>query len=685
MVHGTMSRPATLRAVGLLFLVLSGSGVAQEGPEIAVRDIAPVDAEAEATQARERLDAIHDDLVNLRFEKALAGIEALISEPRLSEGDRAEALVLRSQTHVAFGDLKAAEQDYREILRLRPTYSPDESLTPGKARARFDKVRVRMIGRLLPRTVPVDARILVDGEEVMLDPEGGASLLAGDHVVRAERVGFDPLDLAVTIEADRDNEFEIRLVPNARTVVVRTDPAGVEIAVDGVVVGHTAVTRDEHAPAWVASHAELEIENLPLGEHLFELRKPCFRTERLRDVLSVDLAEGGPKRYEVVRLSAVHGMLVLRGGPPGAGVLVDGDPVGALPLEPLRVCPGSHDLVVSYGGRRIWSSEEEIGEAGERVVEVTPRPNLAIVGAESRAPWTGEFLRYNRIAKLRLPRRADLGDPRTWQRMDVPRDTDLALGVSPATRAGAADDVYLYSPILEVAMRIDSASALARPAWTRAAWGFFAVDSRLGGVARVATVVRGGAAAQAGLEVGDRIRAAGGIDVDSAAALRRVLAVASPKAPLELRWERRDGTPRAAAVTARVSPLLVVGAPSPVEAMVRAAWAAVDGVALPPADAAPALANLALLLSAYGQHERAIETWRQVRWEGREGIGEATARYHLGVELQSVGREREAVAALRAAAAGRSTAFDDEGPAIAPAARDRLADLGVASDPDSGR
>jgi hypothetical protein len=684
-VHGTMRRVATPWTVGLLSLMLSGSAMAQGPPEVSVEDVVRVEVEAESTESRERLDAIHDDLVNLRFEKALAGIEALLSRPGLSESERAEALVLRSQTHVAFGDEKAAEEDYREILKLRPTYAPDESLTPAKARARFDKVRARMIGRLLPRTVPGDARILVDGAEVRLDPEGGVPLLAGDHIVRAERVGFDPLDLAVTIEADRDNEFEIRLVPNARTVVLRTDPAGVEVAVDGVVVGRTEVPREKDAPGWVAPHAELEIENLPLGEHLFELRKPCFRTERLRDVLSVDLAESGPKRYDVVRLSAVHGMLVLRGGPPGAGVLVDGDPVGALPLEPLRVCPGGHDVVVSYGGRRIWSSEEEIAEAGERVVEVAPRPNLVIVGAEGRPPTAGEFLRYNRIANLRLPRRADFGDPRTWQRIDLPRDADIALGVSPATRAGAADELYLYSPILEIAMRVDSVSAFARPAWTRAAWGFFAVDSRVGGAARVATVVHGGPAAQAGLEVGDRIRAAGGIDVENSGALRRVLAVASPRAPLELRWERRDGSPRSAAVTARVSPHLVVGSPSPVEAIVRAAWAAVDGVALPPADGAPALANLALLLSAYGHHERAIETWRLVRWEGREGIGEATVRYHLGVELESVGREREAVAALRAAAAGRSTAFDDEGPAVAPAARDRLADLGVASDPDAPR
>ena len=118
----------------------------------------------------------------------------------------------------------------------------------------------------------------------------------------------------------------------------------------------------------------------------------------------------------------------------------------------------------------------------------------------------------------------------------------------------------------------------------------------------------------------------------------------------------------------------------------RAAWAAVDGAALPPAEAAPALANLALLLSAHGQSRARDRDVATRALGGASGDRQRQRRATTsGVELQSVGREREAVAALRAAAAGQSTAFDDEGPAIAPAARDRLADLGVASDPDSGR
>ena len=54
-----------------------------------------------------------------------------------------------------------------------------------------------------------------------------------------------------------------------------------------------------------------------------------------------------------------------------------------------------------------------------------------------------------------------------------------------------------------------------------------------------------------------------------------------------------------------------------------------------------------------------------------------TVQYYLGRELQQIGLEADAIRAHRAAAASEATAFDDEGPSIAPAARDRLADLGT--------
>jgi len=365
----------------------------------------------------------------------------------------------------------------------------------------------------------------------------------------------------------------------------------------------------------------------------------------------------------------------VRGTPAGAGVLLDGDPVGNLPLDALRICPGSHELIVSYGGRRIWLSTETVEVSGERVVEVFPRPNVVLVGADGWPPRVETLARYSRAGTEPLPLRADMSETRSWRRIDLPRDTDLALAVVPGDRSGAADELQLYSPILDVTGKIRSASDLARPRWTRAAWGFDVADSRVGGLSRVVEVTAGGPAQRAGLVVGDRIVAAGGVEVGGAVALRRILAVASPNAPLRLRWSRADSSSKEADLRATVSPWLVVEKADAVPSMVRAAWAAVDAAAAD--DAASAAANMALLLSAFGRSDEAIEMWRNVNWGERAGVGNGTARYYLGVDLLRAGREREAAAAFREAASSGATAFDDAGPAVAPAARDRLADLGV--------
>jgi len=95
-------------------------------------------------------------------------------------------------------------------------------------------------------------------------------------------------------------------------------------------------------------------------------------------------------------------------------------------------------------------------------------------------------------------------------------------------------------------------------------------------------------------------------------------------------------------------------------------------------EVAPAArANLALLLSTFGRHELAVQSWRRVELPDNAGIGRGTVQYYLGRDLERSGAEREAIEALRVAAGSDCTAFDDEGPRIAPAARDRLVDLGV--------
>ena len=58
---------------------------------------------------------------------------------------------------------------------------------------------------------------------------------------------------------------------------------------------------------------------------------------------------------------------------------------------------------------------------------------------------------FNTTDGGRPPRRVDLASRRGWSDVRLPDDTDFAVAVVPATREGARDRWYVFSPILRAA------------------------------------------------------------------------------------------------------------------------------------------------------------------------------------------------------------------------------------------
>ena len=635
-----------------------------------------------AERSRAALELAQEDLSALRFEKALAGIQALLAEPALPEEDRVSALVLRSQVHVARGSLDAAVNDYREILAIRPGFVPAQGVTSTKAMARFEKVQKSMVGSVRLALSPPDARVSVDGREVRPGQDGVIAVLAGARVIAASRRGFDPAETQLEVVAGRETELRIELDPNARSIVVRTEPDEVGVRLDGVDVGSTVRPRAEGEQSSLRATAELVIDDVPLGEHVITLVKRCYRQEQIRDILAADLMDPSPKAYGPVVLSPLRGRLVLRGGPAGAQILVDGSPAGRLPVEPLSLCPGPVSVQVRSGGRTAWREEAEVAADAETVLDVTPRPNAALVGASDWPPaWTDLAASFNRTTGLALPSGVDLGTPSAWETVNLPPDTDLALAVVPGGGGQALDQWILYSPILGIVDRPGADLDLRRPVWRAAAFGLRLADSRVGGTCSVVEITPDGPAARAGIHVLDRILAIGGRQVTSARQAVEALAAHSPGEALRIELASPSGT-RTVNCTGSDSPLLLGAPRSPSAAAVRAAWAAADAAVLAEERASDAWANLALLLSRSGRNAQALEAWKRVTWAERAGIGAGTRAYHLGREMAAIGEDASARREFRVAADSRATAFRDDGPEIAPAAEDHLADLGEA--PRSG-
>ncbi len=634
--------------------------------------IGPTGAQEGETSGRGRLDAIREQLVEARFENALSAIDRLLDDPALSGAERGEALVLRAQAHVGLGDLDAAERDYREILKLQPGYEPSTSLTPQKALQRFNTVRTQMVGRLKLVVDPQTARVTVDGVVVVADPQGLVPVLAGERALRVELAGHDPDDRVIRVEANKETPVEITLSPNARTVVLRTEPEDVLVRVDGHDAGTTR--RDPAA----GGPAELVLENLSLGEHVFELSRPCFAAQTVRDVLTVDLLDRAPKRYETVRLAPSRARLTLRGGPHGAAVRIDEAIAGRLPAPALEACPGDHTLEIRAGGRIVWRGPVELAEAGDAVVDVAPRPNLVVVGGDGPLEAAAEFLgAYTILDRRPFPPGFAAGDADAWLALDLPKECDVALALVSGGRAGEPDSWFLYSPILrKVAPLVGPPRKGPRPSWVVATWGFSTADPRAGGSPVVVEVESGSSAASIGLTAGSRLVALGGQPVTKSSDVRATLAAASVARPIAVQWVDGAGATKDAQLIGRTGPNLVLDRADASDATILAAWANLDSV-VESDETSHALANLGLLFLDAGLPELAEQAWRRVTWGERAGIGEGTRAYYLGVALEAQGKDDAAAVLYRQAAASTARTFDDAGPSVAAAARDRLADLGV--------
>ena len=630
------------------------------------------------------LAVAREDLSELRLDAALAAVSRVLASQDLPEALRLEALVLRAQAHGAAGDLDATEEDFREILLLDPSFRPDPTLTARKAAARFDAVRAATVGTVRLLLDPPDAIVRFDGRVASRSTEGVYPTLPGSRALRVERRGFDAEERTVDVAIGQEISLSVRLVPNARTVVLRTEPEDVRVLVDGREAGLTARPRLPDGTPLEGRAAELRLEDLPLGEHEFTLERTCFRTVTRREMLAVDLIDRSPLVSEVIEMVPVISTLAVRGAVKGAEAFVDGSPAGVLPQEAIRVCPGFRTVEVRARGRTLWRERMDLEEGRSRSIDVRPRPNLVLAGAET-VPAGFEDLAASTspAGTVGLPASGDPGDAAAWEQVDLPPDADLVLALEPASGLRAAR-LLLYSPILRIVEPVaDSGFDGHRPEWSRAVFGLGVADSRIGGPARVVHVAPAGPAEASAIRVGDRVLAVGASKVSGSAEVVAALRRQAPGAPVEIAVEGSGSGPRTVRATPSASPL-VGESRGPAPAGFLAAWAASDGAAGGEA-AASALANLALLLAGHGRHEEAVAVWSRVDFGERRGIGSGTVDYFRALSLEALGREAEARDALLRARSSSATIGDDEGLAIAPAAADRLADLGLATRRDRPR
>ena len=635
----------------------------------------PVRAQAPAGEAE--IQAARADLEAARFDKALATLDRLLARSDLPPEVAAGALALRAQARVATGDLARAEQDWKRLLLLRPEFEPDPASTGRKARERFDRVAATVVGTLKFEIDPPGARLVVDGKPVAPAADGTVRLPAGERRIEVEHPGYDRAELGATVIAGDLVPVRVRLVPNARSVVLRTEPDGVEVRLDGATLGTTRRPEEGAgaSPSSPTRAARLEVADLPLGEHIFELTKPCYRTTRVRVQVNVDVADRGSILLDPVALDPARAVVHFKGRPEGAEVRSDGTALGRIPLEGATLCAGPREIDVRAGGRIVWSSRVDLPEQGTATIEVAPRPRAVLLGSET---WPAPLREIERAwgteARASLPPGADLRTAAGWAGVELPPDTDLAAALLPAGKGEGVGRVVVYSPILRSVEILDeSPRSLDPPPRARTSAGWRLADLRGGGVV-VADVVAGGPAATAGVVPGGRLLRLGGTTVTTARESQAVVSALAGGQELAVELEvPGESAPRKATLRLSTVPRIAPSTEGAAGEAVAAAWAAVDAAASP--DRAVALLQLGNLLLKAGSAEAAADAFSRSATAPDRVAG--IVDYLRGRALAAAGRESEARAAFTAARDAKVRAGGD-GPELAPAAADHLADLGVA-------
>lgn len=614
-----------------------------------------------------QIAAIREQLTRLEIERALAGVDALLARPDLPEASRVVALDLRAQAHVASDDLNAAVADYRAILELKADYAPSRELTSKRAMDRFAKLRAATVGTVRLDLDPRDAALTLDGRPLAARADGSFDALAGERRLRATRAGYDPAEVAVRTVAGQETLLKLSLVPNARGLIVRTDVEGVAVALDGAAAGLTA------KPAGASSDAPavLLLDAVPMGEHQIRLSKSCYADETLQQMVSVDLADRSPLSLAAVSLRPARSRVVAIGASYVGELRIDGERAGQLPLESFSMCPGTRRVEVVSSGRVVWAGDV-VGEDAETTLDLAPRPNVALVGTAWPAGWSAAASTWSARTGVALPQGADLGRSEGWRAVALPPATDLAVAVLPGGGPGGAERVVVFSPLLGRAEDAPRAPAPGPPAWRRGSIGVTLADRGATSVI-VAEVAPGGPAAAAGLLPGDRVTTMAGKAVTRAAAARALIEAAVRGETVSLEIATPSGESRRVSCTALSEPrrdgssAVATGSPAMV-----AAWASAQAAAGGP-DAAPALGVLASLLESESRSATALDAWRKARAVG-EGALAARAAYALGAAAQGEGNAKLAGSLFESARSEAESAKDD---ALAFAARDRLADLGV--------
>ena len=601
----------------------------------------------------------------------------------------AEALDLRARAYFNQGDTARARGDFVHLLRVKIDYKLDKNFVSPKVVALFEQVQKETLGSLSVTTDPPGAEVWLNDDPLPRTPVVGRLAIAGNYKLKLSLKGFQDHQEEVKIAPRTGLKREIRLTPNLRNLQFVTQPSGVNVRLDGELQGTTfgTLSPDLHTLAREAgldplkTSAPLLVKHVAPGAHEVRFEKECYEPSPRAITVALDLEKNSPQVFQPVLLKEDLGQLKITSHPSGAEVFLDGQPQGTTPVQLPATCAGERDVRLVKKGGGTWFEPVRIKPGAINALDVSLRPTLLYVGAFRLDEWSrltvsdedkllreslpslrsvnrvppGEHLDAFRSALLeemtkpeyveQLRKGAGLPPPRVLDAV-TRFQADLVMAVvTLQDRPGrGAPTLFLYSSeqpepdtvrldlsrpeaVRSFLASFDEPPKLVRP-WIGASFTDTLLDE--GPVA--VRVVKGGAAAGAGLMAGDLVESANGKRTVNAQALASVTSALKEKGRLSL-VVRREGTARTIGLTVGRTPVLIpMNSPGRLYNKALCDYRELSRGADDPMDRALALLNLGISYMHFRSYDKALsEALNLATLPPGSGVSRGTVRYYQGL------------------------------------------------------
>ncbi|MBI2567275.1 MAG: PEGA domain-containing protein [Candidatus Schekmanbacteria bacterium] len=723
------SRKRVALAAGIAAVLFSTAAAA---PVIADESLA-----AQLDAATQKYAAGDYPLAILMLGEAIRGLGARFQAAG-GDSQARDALVrayeLRAQAYIAIGELDRAKEDFRQLLTLNASWKLEGAAVSLKLVELFESVRVELVGYLTVQSEPSGARVLLDGAPVGATPLYSVPLVRGTYDLSVEAEGYLPFTERLAIPADVAVERTTTLKLNSGTCIFITKPSGVEVRIDDKLAG---ITAGGLVPAEDAALAEqfgidpaefsvpLRITLVTPGSHRVSLSKPCFETQDYK--IDVEIRDN---LFKPATLQESHARLAVASTPSGAEIFVNDELKGVTPQNDLQICSGSSTVRVSSRDGS-WRYEQQIApRRNERLeIQATPRPTLTYLGVVPSERSSVELVRdldarlreqlgrlstvnvridseeaavalrnlelsreilalsadssaakqqslVDRLEKSASSLQTDLLLLAALPNEELQRTLKLFLFSRRHAKPDRKDVLFLNPEALEQALgRLDLEAPVVAP-WA----GFVTVDSMLSPYPTVVLVNPSGPAAAAGIRVGDRISAIGGLATKSSRALYSQLAslAAGQSADIAI-----DGAAQASTHVRLVMQTTLLEIPLNdrrlyynrllEDNLLRAGVAAGDQV-----QRSLHLFNAGIAFLHFDQALQAIEMgFSRAALPSGPGVSAGTVQYYLGECYRRLGYTKDAVAAFKRAAEDKQATFSSvDGASVSEKALLELEEIG---------